>query len=55
MFLVRQLYLAQIYGTVVTATLTTCALKGTFVTCYCDTAHQRLLCGYNCGLLLIYT
>lgn len=45
MFLVRQLYLEQIYGIVVTATLAACALTGTFVTCYCATAHQRLLCG----------
>lgn len=33
MFLVRQLYLEQIYGVVVTATLAACALPGTFVTC----------------------
>lgn len=45
MFLVRQLYLEQIYGIVVTATLAACALTGTFVTCYCATAYQRLLCG----------
>lgn len=42
MFLARQIYLAQIYGIMVAATLTACALIGTFVTCYSDIAlHTR--------------
>lgn len=54
MFLARQIYLAQIYGIMVAATLTACALTGTFVTCYSDIAHHRLLCGYMDFFFLIH-
>lgn len=54
MFLARQIYLAQIYGIMIAATLTACALTGTFVTCYSDISHHRLLCGYMNFFFLIH-
>lgn len=54
MFLTRQIYLAQIYGIMIAATLTACALTGTFVTCYTDIAHHRLLCSHMDFFFLIH-
>lgn len=54
MFLARQIYLAQIYWIMIAATLSACALWGTFVTCYSDIAHHRLLCGYMDSFFLTH-
>lgn len=40
--------------TTAAAALAAHTLTDTFIPCYCDTAHQNLLCGYDCGLLVPY-